>query len=188
MNATRERANSRVRGQGALARVDRRAKQDGLSARAVAMLLDAATQAFRDLLLSGRLDWQPTQEEIIKQRGNAPKVERAETRLEMAEARPIESSNKMLGVIVAVAIEAVNDRLVKMKLDFYHGRQYYILWIRELIPIAYEHGTDSPEWKAEVEKWVPKLHDPEFARKAAKTVAGIFDRWKPKLPPKPTAG
>jgi len=72
-----------------------------------------------------------------------------------------------------------------MKVGFHHGREYYIFWIHELIPIAYAHGTDSPEWKAEVEKWVPKLHDAEFAREAAKMVADIYNRWKSKLPPKP---
>jgi hypothetical protein len=40
---------------------------------------------------------------------------------------------------------------------------------------------------AEVEKWVPKLHDPEFAREAAVIVADIYNRWKVKLPPKQKA-
>jgi transcriptional regulator with XRE-family HTH domain len=175
------------RRQGALARVVRRAKEDGFSDQTVAALMQAATDAHFELEKSGRLDWEPSQEAIIKNRGYAPKVEKAETRLEMDEVRPIEASNKMLGAIAAVAIEVVNKPLEKMKLGFYRGRQYYILWIRELIPIAYEHGTDSPEWKANVEKWAPKLHDPEFAREAAKMVADIYDRWKVKLPPKPNA-
>jgi hypothetical protein len=176
------------RRQGALARVVRRAKEDGFSDQTVAALMQAATDAHFELEKSGRLDWEPTQEEIIKNRGSAPKVLKAETRLEMDEVRPIEASNKMLGAIAAVAIQAVNKRLEKTKLAFHHGREYYIFWIRELIPIAYRWGTDSPEWKAEVEKWVPKLHDPEFAREAAKTVADLYNRWKVKLPPKPTTG
>jgi hypothetical protein len=167
--------------------VGRDARREGFSNNVVAMLRDAANQAYRDLLLAGRLDWEPTQEEIIKNCGSAPKVLKAETRLEMDEVRPIEASNKMLGAIAAVAIEAVSKPLEKMKLGFYRGRQYYILWIRELVPIAYEHGTDSPEWKANVEKWVPKLHDPEFVREAAEMVADVFNRWKSKLPPKPAA-
>ena len=170
----------------ALERVDRRAKQDGFSNRVVETLRDGANQAYRELLLAGRLDWEPTQEEIIKNRGSAPKVLKAETRLEMDEVRPIELSNKLLGAIASVAIAAVNKPLEKMRLSFQHGRQYYIFWIHELVPIAYKYGTDSPEWKANVEKWVPKLHDPEFAREAANMVADIYNRWKVKLPLSPS--
>jgi transcriptional regulator with XRE-family HTH domain len=168
----------------ALARVEREAKHAGFSNKVVAMLRDAANQAYRELFLSGRLDWEPTQEEIIKNRGSAPKVVKAETRLEIDEARPVLAGNKILAVIDAEAIQAVNERLEKRKVGFYQGRQYYVFWIHELIPVAYEHGTDSPEWKAEVAKWVPKLHDPEFAREAAVMVADIYNRWKVKLPPK----
>jgi hypothetical protein len=57
-----------------------------------------------------------------------------------------------------------------------------------VLRIAHEHGTDSPEWEAEVERWVPKLHDPEFVREAAKMVADVFNLWKVKLPPKQIAG
>jgi hypothetical protein len=44
MNATRERANSRVRGQGALARVERRAKEDGFSEKVVVEVRGIAAQ------------------------------------------------------------------------------------------------------------------------------------------------
>ena len=169
----------------AFARVEREAKQDGFSNRVAATLRDAANQAYRDLLLSGRLDWEPTPEELVRNRGMAPKVERAETRLEMDEVRPIEGANKLLGVIDALAVQAVVERLEKMKLAHYQGRDYYIFWIHELIPIASAHGTDSPEWKASVEQWAPKLPYPEFAREAALMVADIFNRWKVKLPPRP---
>ena len=171
--------------QGALARVVRRAKEDGFSDQTVAALAQAATDAHLELEKSGRLDWEPSQEAIVKNRGYASKVEKAETRLEMDEARPIEASNKLLAVIEAEAIRAVNGPLERMKVALHQGRQYYIFWIRELIPIAHEHGTDSPEWKANVEKWVPKLHEPEFASEAAKMVADIFNRWKSTLPPRP---
>jgi len=168
----------------ALARVERDAKEDGFSNRVVAALRDAANQAYRDLLLSGRLDWQPTPEELIKSRGHAPKVEKAETRLEMDDARPVDSANKMLGFIAALAVEAVNERLVGMNLEFHRGRQYYIIWVRELADIAYAHGIGSPEWKASVEHWAPRLPHPEFVREAAQMVADVYDRWKVKLPPK----
>jgi hypothetical protein len=153
----------------------------------VAKLRDAADHAYRELLGSGRLDWAPSQEEIIKNRGHAPKVEKAETRLEIDEARPIAESNKTLALIEALAIQEVGGRLDDMKLAHYRGQEYYFMWIRELVGVAYEHGTDSPEWKANVEQWVPKLHDPGFAREATNMVADIFNRWKVKLPPKPGA-
>ena len=63
-------------------------------------------------------------------------------------------------------------------------KPHYIAWIDRLIPIADEHGTDSPEWQAEVEATVPKLHDPKVAREAAAMIADVFNRWKSKLPPK----
>jgi len=176
-----------ARRQGALARVERSAKQHGFSARVVARLRDAADQAYRELLGSGRLDWAPSQEEIIKNRGHAPNVEKAETRLEMDEARPTVESNKTLALIEALAIQEVGGRLDDIKLAHYHGQEYYFFWIRELIAIAYEHGTDSTEWKTSIEQWAPKLRDPEFAREAAKMVADIYNRWKVKLPPKPVA-
>ena len=111
-------------------------------------------------------------------------MERAETRLEIDEARPIAESNKTLALIEALAIQEVGGRLDDMKLAHYRGQEYYFMWIRELVGIAYTHGTDSPEWKASVEQWAPKLQFPEFAREAAKMVANIYNRWKVKLPPR----
>ncbi len=48
-----------------------------------------------------------------------------------------------------------------------------------------EHGTDSPEWAAEVERAAPKLHDPDLARECARLAAEAFNVWKVKLPPRP---
>jgi hypothetical protein len=175
-----------ARRQGALARVEKSAEQHGFSTRVVARLRDAADQAYRELLGSGRLDWAPSEEEIIKKRGHAPRVEKAEIRLEIDEARPVAESNKILALIEALAIQEVGGRLDDMKLAHYHGQEYYFMWIRELVGIAYAHGTDSPEWKASVEKWAPKLQFPDYAREAAKTVAATYNRWKVRLPPKPT--
>jgi transcriptional regulator with XRE-family HTH domain len=176
-----------ARRKGALARVEKSAKQHGFSTRVVAGLRDAADQAYRELLGSGRLDWSPSQDEIVKNRGHAPKVEKAETRLEIDEARPTVESNKTLALIEALAIQEVGGRLDYLKLAHYQGQEYYFMWIRELIAIAYEYGTDSPEWQASVEQWVPKLHDQAFAREAAKMVADIYNRWKVKFPPKPAS-
>jgi transcriptional regulator with XRE-family HTH domain len=173
-----------ARRQGALARVEKSARELGFSARVVTRVRDAADRAHRELLDSGRLDWTPSQEEIIKKRGRAPRVEKAETRLELDEARPIEESNKTLALIEALAIQEVGGHLDDMKLAHYRGQEYYFLWIHELVGIAYAQGTDSAEWKAGVEKWAPKLSFPEYVREAAKTVADIYNRWKVKLPPK----
>jgi len=169
----------------ALVRVEREAKESGFSNRVVAMLRDAANQAHRELLLSGRLNWEPTQKDILKNRGIAPKVEKAETRLEMDEGAPWFIRNKALSNMRTAVALAVDARLDELKLDFFTVKRHYVTWIDELLPIADEHGTDSPEWKANVEKWAPKLHDPEFAREAAQMVADIYNRWKVKLPPKP---
>jgi hypothetical protein len=171
-----------------LARVERRAKEDGFSEQTIAALLKAATDAHFELEQSGRLDWKPTEEEIIKQRGHAPKVERAETRLEMDEIAPGVEYNKTLAEIGMAALLAVDLRLDELKLDWYYVKQHYYAWIDRLIPIAEKHGADSPEWQAEVDATAPKLHDPALAREAAAIVAKTFNQWKVKLPPKPTTG
>ena len=56
-----------------------------------------------------------------------------------------------------------------------------------MVAIAYARGTDSPEWKASIETWAPKLPRPEFAPGAARMTADIYNRWKGRLPPKPVA-
>jgi len=176
------------RRQGALARVERRAKEDGFSEQTIAALLKAATDAHLELKQSGRLDWQPTEEEIIKQRGHAPKVEKAETRLEMDEIAPGVEYNKALAQVGMAALLAVDLRLDELKLDWYYVKRHYYAWIDRLIPIADEHGTDSQEWQAEVDATAPKMHDPALARETAAIVAKTFNQWKVKLPPKPAAG
>jgi hypothetical protein len=174
-----------ARRKGALERVERDARSCGFSNRVLAMLRDAAEQAHRELFLAGRLDWEPTQEEIVKNRGIAPKVLKAETRLEMDEVRPMEAAGKIFGLIDALAISTVNQRLDEMKVDFFTGKKHYYVWIHQLVLIAHANGTDSAEWKACVEEWAPKLVQPEFAREAAQMVADIYNRWKVKLPPRP---
>ncbi|MCX6841519.1 MAG: helix-turn-helix domain-containing protein [candidate division WOR-3 bacterium] len=172
----------------ALEQVERRAKGDGFSTRVVVALLGAASEAYQELFDTGRLDWEPSPEEIIKRRGHAPKVEKTEIRLEMDEARPGIVYSKTLGLIHALAFQAVDARLDELKLDYYYVKQHYYAWIDRLIPIADEHGTGSPEWQAEVNATAPKLHDEAIAREAAALVANTFDLWKAKLPPRPEAG
>jgi transcriptional regulator with XRE-family HTH domain len=174
-----------ARRQGALERVVRRAKEDEFSDQTIAALLKAATDAHSELKQSGRLDWRPTEDEIVRRAGHPPKVEKAETRLEMDELGPGVQYNKTLGLIHAMAMQAVDTRLEELKLDWYSVKKYYYYWIDRLIPIADEHGTDSLEWKAEVDATAPRLHDEAIAREAAALVAGTFNRWKVKLPPKP---
>jgi len=175
------------RRQGALERVERRAKEDGFSDRTVAALLKAATDAHLELKQSGGLDWRPTEEQIVKQRGHAPKVEKAETRLEMDELGPGLEYNKTLGLIRALAVQGVAARLDQLRLAHHQGKEYYYYWIDRLIPIADEHGTESPEWQAAVDATAPKLHNEAIAREMAKLVADTFNQWKVKLPPKPGA-
>jgi len=170
-----------ARRQGAFERVRRQAAEDGLSDRVVAELITAATAAHHELAISGRLDWQPTEEEIIKQRGHAPRVEKVETRLELAESEPGLARNRTLSLIRSLAIQAVAGKLDKLRLAHHQGKEYYYHWIDRLIPIADKHGTDSPEWQAEVEATVPKLHDQQVAREAAALIADVYNRWKAKL-------
>jgi len=175
-----------ARRQGAFERVKRQAAADGFSERVLSELIAAATVAHEELASSGRLDWQPTEEEIVKQRGHAPRVEKAEVRLELAELAPGLERNKTLSLIRSLAVQAVASKLDKLRLAHHQGKEYYYYWIDRLIPIADRYGADSPEWRAEVEATAPRLHDPKVAREAAGLVADIFNRWKVKLPPKPT--
>ena len=176
---------STARRQGALDRIERRAAEEGFSKETIAALLDAATQSYNQLLLSGRLDWEPTQMEIISRRGQAPKVLKAEARLDIEEAKPVSEENKAYGLIRAMAFMAVNEKLDEQKLDFYFVKRHYHAWVDRLLPIALAHGTGSPEWQAEVDATAPKLHDETFARAMATLAAKTFERWKVKLPPKP---
>jgi hypothetical protein len=171
----------------ALERVERRAREDGFSTRVVVALLGAASEAYQELSDTGRLDWEPSPEELIKRRGHAPKVEKTEIRLEMDEAGPGIVYSKTLGLIRAVALQAVSAKLDALKLDYYYVKRHYYAWIDVLIPIADKHGTDSPEWQAEVDATAPKLHDEAIAREAAAIVANTFDLWKAKLPPRKAA-
>ena len=135
---------------------------------------------------TGRLDWEPTSDEIVKNRGHAPRVEKAETMLELEEAEPVRAHNKALALIQAMVTQVVAARLEALRVQFYRGQEYYFRWIQELMPIACERGTDSAEWKAKIEEWVPKLHDPGVAREMATLIAATYNRWKSALPPKPT--
>jgi hypothetical protein len=106
----------------------------------------------------------------------------------MDELSPGMQYNKTLGLIHAMAMQAVAARLDELRLAHHRGKDQYFAWIDRLIPIADEHGTDSPEWQAEVDATAPKMHDEAIAREVAALVADSFNHWKVKLPPKPTAG
>ena len=92
--------SSAARRQGALDRIERRAAEEGLSKEIIAALLDAATQSYNQLLLSGRLDWEPTQEEVIRRHGQAPRVLKAEARMDIQEAKPVSEQNRSFGLFV----------------------------------------------------------------------------------------
>jgi transcriptional regulator with XRE-family HTH domain len=177
--------SSTARRQGALNRIERRATEEGFSKETIAALLDAATQSYNQLLLLGRLDWEPTQEEIIRRRGNAPTVLKAEARMDIAEAKPVSGQNRAEGLIRAMVQSAVNEKLEGQKLDHYFVKRHYHAWIDRLVQIALAHGTGSPEWQAEVDATAPRLHDEAFARSMATLAAETFERWKVKLPHKP---
>jgi len=174
-----------TRRKGALERVERRAREDGFSGRVISALLSVAAEAHDELARAGRLDWKPTQEEIIKTRGHAPSVMKAEARLDMDDVTPTADHNKALSFIRTMVMLAVDARLDKLRLDHYYVKQHYYAWIDRLIPIADEHGTDSPQWRAEVDATAPRMHDQALAREAAALAADTFNLWKVKLPPKP---
>jgi hypothetical protein len=178
---------STARRQGALDRIERRAAEEGLSRETVAALLVAATQSYNQLLLSGRLDWEPTQEEIIRRRGKAPTVLKAEARIDIEDAKPVSEENKARGLTRAMVLMAVNQKLDEQKLDFYFVKRHYHAWIERLLQIASARGTASPEWQAEVDVTAPKLHDETFARAMAALAASTFAVWKMKLAPTPPA-
>jgi len=171
-----------TRRKNALERIERRGEEEDFSREAVAALLEAATASYTELLVSGRLDWEPTQEEIIKRRGVAPKVLRAEARMDLDDARPVSEENKAQGLIQAMVLMAVNAKLDERKLDFVLVKRHYHRYVKRLLDIAFAHSAGSLEWLAEVEASAPTLHDPVLAREVAAVAAEAFDRWKSKLP------
>jgi hypothetical protein len=114
-------------------------------------------------------------------------VLKAEARLDIEEAKPISEQNQAYGLIRAMAQMAVNAKLDEQKLDHYLVKRHYYTWIDRLLPIALEHGTDSPEWQTEVDTTAPRLHDETFARAMATLATATFERWKANLRPKPPA-
>lgn len=171
-----------ARRQGALGRIERRAAEAGFSEETVATLIEAATQSYNQLLLSGRLDWEPTQEEVIRRRGQAPKVLKAEARLDIEEARPVSEQNRAYSLVQSMVFLAVNAKLDEQKLDHYYVKRHYHDWVDRLLPIALAHGTGSPEWQTEVDATAPRLHNETFARAMAVLAAETFNLWAKRLP------
>jgi transcriptional regulator with XRE-family HTH domain len=178
---------STARRRNALDRIERRAVEQGFSKETIAALLDAATQSYNQLLLLGRLDWEPTQEEIIRRRGQAPKILKAEARMDIEEAKPASERSKAESLVRTMVFMAVNQKLEERKLDFYLVKRHYHAWVDRLLRIALAHGAGSKEWQAEVDATAPRLHDEVFARAMATLAAQTFEQWKVKLPPKPPA-
>jgi transcriptional regulator with XRE-family HTH domain len=168
----------------ALAHAEQQARDDGFSDAVTASLLAAATEAHSELLLSGRLDWEPTDTQIVKAAGRAPKVERAETRLELDELRPRSEYEKAVWLVRSMVKSAGNAHLEKLRLDF-ETRKHYLPWLDRLVAIAVEHDANSAEWQAEVERAAPRLHDPAVARAVAAIAADAFSRWKKRIPTEP---
>jgi hypothetical protein len=178
---------SAARRQGALERIERRAEADGFCGRVVAVLVAAAAGAYSELATSGRLGWEPTEEEIVRTRGNAPKVLRAETRMEMDAAGPQADFSRALALVHAAVFMAMEDRLSAARLDHYSVKRFYYGWLGRLLEVAVKYGTDSAEWRADIDASAPKMHDEAFARETMAVVARTFDRWKVTLQPRPAA-
>jgi hypothetical protein len=79
---------------------------------------------------------------------------------------------------------SVNPRLEKLRLE-YKTTNAYLYWAERLVDIAVAHGTDSEEWRADVEATVSKMHDAGVAREVARGAAEAYEIWKKKLPPRP---
>jgi len=184
---TRYYANA-ARRKNALDRIEQKAEEEGFSKQTIAALIDAAMRSYQQLLLSGRLDWEPTQEEIIRRRGQAPAVLKAEVRLEIDEARPVSEENKAQNLVRVMVQMAVNEKLEEKKLDHFSVKRHYQAWIDRLVEIGFRHGPGSPEWQTAVDATAPKLHDEAFARQMAALAAETFNRWtKPRAPGGPSA-
>ena len=180
---TRDYANPRRRST-ALALAERRAGNAGFDAATVATLLQAATDAHDELKRTGRLEWEPTPDQIVAARGHAPAANKAENRLAEEEVQPSVLYQMSIGLVRNMVSSAVNRRLEELRLDF-QTRNPYRQWARNLVDIAIEHGTDSPEWRAETDRAAPRLHDPALAREVASSAAATFEVWKSRIPPKP---
>jgi transcriptional regulator with XRE-family HTH domain len=170
----------------ALALAERRAGDSGFDADTVTTLLQAATDAHDELERTGRLEWEPTPDQIVAARGHAPAVTKAEIRLAKEEVQPSTLYAMNVGLVRSMVSNTVNRRLEELRLDF-QTRNPYLRWTRNLVAIAVDHGTDSPEWRAEIDRAAPKLHDPQLAREIATLAATTFEVWKIRIPPKPAA-
>ena len=77
---------------------------------------------------------------------------------------------------------AVEKNLQRQKLDFFHVKQHYHTMVDRLVEIAFKHGTDSAEWRAEVDAAAPRLHDEALARQMAVVAAEALNLWSKRLP------
>ena len=77
---------------------------------------------------------------------------------------------------------AVEEKLERQKLDFFHVKQNYHTMVDRLAEIAFKHGTDSAEWRADVDAFAPRLHAEALARQMATAAAETFNLWSKHLP------
>jgi len=180
---TRHYATERRR-ERALARAEQKARDDGFGPQVVAALRQAGADAHAELLRTGRLEWEPTPEQIIAARGRPPKVERAETRLELDELEPFAVRNKEIGLVRTMVAAAVSTWMEQQRLDYNTSRMYRSL-VERLVYTAVEHGWGSARWHAEVERDVPKMHDRAFGEKVLGVATEAFAVWKVRIPPRP---
>jgi len=125
---------------------------------------------------------------LRKRRGQAPTVLKAETKLEIDEARPVREENKAQNLVRVMVQMAVNEKLEEKKLDHFSVKRHHQTWVDRLVEIGFKHGPNSPEWQKDVDATAPKLHDEAFARQMAALAAETFNRWtKPRAPGGPSA-
>jgi hypothetical protein len=161
-----------------------RAGKDGLNEEVATAMTVAAVEAFFELERTGKLDWMPSARQILAAGCRAPRVERAEVRLEFEEFRPTAEYCKACSLVAIMVDAAVTRTLERLRLDFATRRPLQN-WVNRLVGIAIEHGVGSPEWQADVEATVPRVYDPELGRAIVKQVVEEFERWKVRIPPKP---
>ncbi len=149
------------RKQAALAQAQAKAREDGFPDEVVSALLQAATEAYTTLLLSGRLDWEPTEEQILKATGQSAqgRESRDPARDRRDSARSRVQQDLCPRGLAGDERGGGPARRAQARLPL---RETALLQLAgtSSLPIAFEHGTDSPEWKANVEVRIPRLHDP----------------------------
>ena len=90
--------------------------------------------------------------------------------------------NKAQDLVRVIVQMAFEENLQRQKLDFFHVKQHYHTMVDRLGEIAFKHGADSAEWRAEVDAVAPRLRDEALARQMATAAAETFNLWSRRPP------